>query len=303
MSDTFVLDTPPRANQLCLSSRSNRRSTTIMQFQRHNDSPKSLSAFDSGKVSGSLADIQQFHASFNRNYQAKSIEEEDDLKNDPYFKSSILCRQKGPPMLCTKSSFVSMSSSSSLESNDPPVETFKQPAVERKHAVVIESLPNQRIPNFKLHPASPSVERVALRWTTDQPKLYRKMSDVSYLSTEDESCYAGGRRHSLSKSPTRVLDQILLKKLNSSTQTEQPTIETTNQTVSGKQSTDQLNADLSASLEWAKTNLTKWPSFRTKKSKSLKSESSPLILNRSHGKRHSNTLLFDSGEQKNSQEG
>jgi hypothetical protein len=287
-SGAFLLGTPPRPSEFRLNSnsRQSRRSTTILQFPRSNDSPKTLNAFDGGKVSGSLADIQQFHASFNRHHQPTSIEEEDDSSYDLYFSRSVLCYQNGPPMLCMKGSFASMSSSSSIESNNPPMDEQKPPIVERKNAIAIKTMPNQRIPNVKLHPASPSVERAALKWTRDNPqtKAYRKMSDVAHLSTEDE-CYAGGRRRSLSKSPTRVPDQILLEKLNSPTQTDQPPVEQINPT-----------ADIAASLEWAK--LPRFPSLRKKKSKSWKKDDSSSLISQQDRKRLSNTLLFDSAEQK-----
>lgn len=285
-SDSFMLGTPPRSTELRVNfyqQRPNRRSTTILQL-----SPKTTEPPPIDCSSVSLADIQQLHASFNRNYQQTqnvSIEEEEEdecLSQSLFHPNSMPCRQKQRPMFCLETSFKSSSFSSSTENenNDQSVEENKQ--AERKNAIVFNSVPNRKIPNFKVQPASPSIERSALKWTS-QPKPYRKMSDMTKLSTDDEE-YCGGRRRSISKSPTRALDQIVLEKLNSPTQTEQPQ-ENNNNNILNLESNN-------------KGSFYKFPSLRKKKN-SLKSKDSinshqerPNLLK----KRLSNAQLFDSKE-------
>lgn len=263
-SDAFVIGTPPRPGDFCCSNlsptRSNRRSTITLEFSKQDDC-----AFDRGKMSGSLGDVQQFHASSRSNFQQESIEEEEEEINNSLH-SSVMCRQEGPPIMCMRSTFSLMSSSSSLES---PPEEPKHPIVERKHDAALP-LSNQKIPNFKFQPASPNVERATLKWasstSSESSKPRRKISDATRLSIEDENTHPDGHRRSLSKSPTRVpVDQILLGRLKASIQTS--------------------NSDL----------FSKWPSVRKKKSKSFKKDESQERSCRT--KTLSNTFLFDSSEQ------
>ncbi|KAI6203445.1 DH domain-containing protein [Aphelenchoides besseyi] len=177
----------------------NRRSTTIIHFS----STKKQSA---GRTLGSLANVREFHASFNQKFN--NTDKSNQQKTKPH---------RRPPLLGDHS-FTSLSSTSS---SDEPIEEaiFVPNGVPLKR----DSGCLESIPEWRVEPASPLIERSAPKWSLPQPikptnqkPPFRKMSEVTRLSTDDEDYDGVGvRKRSFSKSPTRIPDQVFLEKIAS----------------------------------------------------------------------------------------
>ncbi|KAI6208009.1 DH domain-containing protein [Aphelenchoides besseyi] len=187
------------SNDVNNERQNNRRSTTIIHFS----STKKQSA---GRTLGSLANVREFHASFNQKFNTT------DKSNQPTTKT-----HRRPPLLGDHS-FTSLSSTSS--SDEPAEEAIFVPngVPLKRDSGCLES-----IPEWRVEPASPLIERVAPKWSLPQPikptnqkPPFRKMSEVTRLSTDDEE-YEGisVRKRSFSKSPTRIPNQVFLEKIAS----------------------------------------------------------------------------------------